>query len=214
MAQVEDTSDSQHPKRTSVLARLLLATAALCSLLPCLGLLGSGAYLRARQTGAFSRWQSLGAPPGRAVNIVTGDRDVVYVRTAAGVIYGCTHAEAYEPVNCWGVAQEPLLVDRKARFGVRLYTGEVKPPAGTLVDTLHVTVWYAEDAFETRYALLQDGTVWMWEYDRGAYWTLLILIVGPLAGLAVGIAASVLLWVAAGLRSSRQRRHQAPQQGA
>jgi hypothetical protein len=210
LAHVENNSDKQHAKRVSVPARLLLATAALCILLPCLGLLGSGAYLRARQAGAFSRWQSLGAPPGRAVNIVTGDLDVVYVRTAAGVIHGCVRAEAYEPVNCWGEAQEPLLIDPEARFDERLYAGEVKPPAGTVVDTLSVAVWYAEDAYETHYALLEDGTVWKWEYDTGGYWSLLILVLGPLAGLAAGIAVSVVLWVGVGLRSSRQRRQQAP----
>ncbi len=210
MAQIDNDSDKQPSRRVSVPARLLLATAALCILLPCLGLLGSGAYLRARQTGTFSRWQSLGAPLDRAVDIVTGDPDVVYVRTATGTIYGCVHAEAYEPVNCWIEAQEPLLIDPEARFDQRLYAGEVKPPAGTVVDTLYVTVWYAEDAYETHYALLEDGTVWKWEYDVGGYWSLLILVLGPLAGLAAGIAGSVVLWVSVGLRSSRQRRNQAP----
>ena len=191
---------SHQPKRLSPTARWLLATGALLVLLPCLGLMGSVGYIWARQAGALSHWRSLGVPPDRGVDIVTGDTDVVYVRTAAGSIYGCRHRGTGAADNCWYKAQEPLSVDPEATFDKRLYQSEVEPPPGTVADRLEVTIWLAEDAFETRYVLLEDGTVWKWEYDVGSYWNLLILIIGPAAGLALAIVVVVVLGAALALR--------------
>jgi hypothetical protein len=209
----EHKEDISQPSRLSPRARLLLATGAILVLLPCLGLMGAGAYIRARRAGAFSRWRSLGQPPGTGVDIVTGDADVVYVRTATGLVYRCDHGETRAAEDCWDYAQEPLTVHSKARLGTSVYQGELEPPPGTVVDTLHVTIWYAEDAFETRYVLLEEGTVWMWQYDVGAYWTLSILLIGPAVGAAIGIVAVIVLWARAGLRSRRRRREQSPDEG-
>jgi len=199
----EYKKDNHQPKRLLPWVRLLLATGVILTLLPCLGLVGNVAYFRYQKAGAFSHWQSLGAPPYSGVDIVTGDIGVVYVRTAAGNIYGCMHKRKRVADNCWYEAQEPLSVDRKATFDNRLYQNEVEPPPGSVADMLDVTVWHAEDAFETRYILLEDGTVWKWEYDMGAYFSLFILILGPLAGLALGIMVVVILWASVGLRSLR-----------
>jgi hypothetical protein len=210
------TEYRDHGRKTSRLsprARLLLATGAILVLLPCLGLTGGAAYIWARQTGAFSRWRSLGQPPGTGVDIVTGDHDVVYVRTATGSIFGCEHRETRAPDDCWEDAQEPLSVDSEARFDTRLYEREVEPPPGTVVDTLYVTFWYAEDAFEIRYVLLEDGTVWKWEYDVGSYLNLAILLLGLAVGGAIGVVAVVVLWVRAGLRSRRRHQEQSPDEG-
>ena len=201
----EQEQDNGRAKRRLSWARLLLATGAILVLLPCLGLVGSATYLKSWRAGSQSRWRSLGAPPDGGAEIVTGDRDVVYVRTATGSIYGCEHRSSSAPGNCWIEAEGPLSVDPEARFDRRLYKGEVEPPTGTVVDTLDVTVWYAEDAFETLYFLLEDGTVWKWDYDVGSYWTLVILFLGPLAGAAAGIAIAVVLWGVAGLRGLRRR---------
>jgi hypothetical protein len=183
--------------------RLWLATVGLLVLLPCLGLAVSAAHLKARQAGILSRWQPLGAVPAGGVDIVAGDLNVVYVRTAAGKIYGCRHSGRRPDPNCWMEAQEPLNVERHAASGRQLYTRQVKPPQGTVVDTLVVTAWYGGDAFEARYVLLQDGTVWKWKYDVGAIWTLSILILGPLVGFVLGVVAAVVLWVRARRRPHR-----------
>ncbi|MFQ5580653.1 MAG: hypothetical protein ACE5FZ_08570 [Nitrospiria bacterium] len=107
--------------------------------------------------------------------------------------------------DCWYETQEPLSVDQKARFDKSLYQREVEPPVGTVVDTLEVTVWQAEDAFEVRYILLEDGTVWKWEYDVGSYLSLFIIILGPIAGVALGIVVVVILWTGVGLRRLQHR---------
>jgi hypothetical protein len=183
-----------------------LATLLLLALLPCLGLLGAGVYLKMRQAGAFSSWRSLGAPPSAAVELVTGDPDVIYVRTGSGDVYECRHRGTDVARDCWEKAQEPFSVDPDVRFEQRVYGGEVQPPAGSVLDRLYTSRWYAEDAFETRYVLLDDGSVWKWEYDVGGNWSLLILVAGLLAGLGLAAAAAAVIWVPVLLRSLPRKR--------
>ena len=71
------------------------------------------------------------------------------------------------------------------------------------MDTLNVTVWLPGDAFETRYVLLIDGTVWKWEFDVGAYLSLFIFMVGPIAGFGTSIIVVVVLWAVIGLKRHR-----------
>jgi hypothetical protein len=86
------------------------------------------------------------------------------------------------------------LADR-ARFNVPLFEGQAPDPPGTVVGRLQVSVWYAEDAFEARYVLLDDGTVWRWEYDRGAYLTFTLLAAGPVAGALLACVSTTVVWV-------------------
>jgi hypothetical protein len=146
----------------------------------------------------------LGRPPEGGVEIVAGDINVVYVRSEAGKVYGCEHSNSTDD-SCWLEAQKPYDVDPEATHDNRLFQGDVEPPPGEVVDALEVTVWQAEDAFETRYILLEDGTMWKWEYDVGAYQSLSILILGPIAGLGIGIIAVFILWLGVGLGSLKQR---------
>jgi len=68
-----------------------------------------------------------------------------------------------------------------------------------VVDELDVTLWYADSAFETRYVLLEDGTVWKWEYDKGSG-SLFACILGPLVGAAAGLLVAAALWIFVGRR--------------
>ena len=197
---------TEHPesKRRIPWGRLLIGTVVILVLLPCLGLMSSVVYSGLRRAGDLSRWQLLGRPPEGGVEIIAGDTGVVYVRSEVGKVYGCEHSKSVAD-NCWHETQEPYDVDPKATYDSRLYQGDVEPPPGRVVDTLEVTVWQAEDAFETRYILLEDGMVWKREYDVGAYYSLSILILGPVAGLVIGIVAVFILWLGVGLRSLKQR---------
>jgi len=173
--------------------------------MPCLGLLGGGIYLRMRQAGAFSHWRSLGAPPDVAVKLVTGDTDVVYVRTVRDDVYECRHRGTAAARDCWQRAQEPVTVDPEVHFDQPVYEAEVQPPAGKVVDRLYTARWYAEDAFETRYVLLDDGSVWKWEYDVGGNWSLLIFVVGLLSGVALAVGTAAVIWAPVVLRSLRRQ---------
>jgi len=187
-------------------ARLVLASLALLVLCPCLGLLASGGYLWARGQAAFSRWQSLGAPPEHAADILAGDTSVVYVAAGAGKVYACAHHGKKPPAYGWSEAAYPLEVDPEIKTDQRLFDKDPKPPPGVVVDSLIVTRWFAEAAEETRYLLMQDGSVWMWRYDVGSYLALFMWIAGPLAGLALGVLAVIALWLRAGVRAHNLQR--------
>ena len=84
------------------------------------------------------------------MDLVTGDIDVIYVRTASGDVYMCRHREAPAARDCWVRAEEPLTVDSDVRFDQGAYERDVQPPAGRVLDSLLTARFYAEDAFETR----------------------------------------------------------------
>jgi hypothetical protein len=67
-------------------------------------------------------------------------------------------------------------------------------------------VWFAEDAVETRYVSLEDGTVWGWVFDTGGLWILLIILLGAAAGLLLAIRLVMLWGVAMHLRRVRSAR--------
>lgn len=194
-------------KRRLPWARLFVVTCATLVLVPCLCFGGSVAFLKFQESGASNRWRPLGAPPGSEAEFVTGDTDVVYVRSAGGDIYGCRHQRKVTVDNCWVEAQEPLDIAPDTDFGELQFQENVEPP-GTVVDTLDVTVWKRDASFETRYVLLQDGTVWRWETSEVGYFNLIIIALGLIAGGVLGIALVVILWSGVGLRSLWQRTSQ------
>ncbi len=202
----ERKMDPLATRRPSSRARLVLASLAMLMLFSCLGLMASGVYLWARQAGALSRWRSLGTPLGRGTEIVTGDTDVVYVATAAGRVYACDRSKAEPTEDCWKETSQPLRIDPETEFDHPLFQKDVAPPSGTVMDVLNVTLWYVEGAYETRYVLLQDGSVWMWRYDVNAYVSMFIWVFGALAGLALGILGMAVLWVRAGVTAMLLRR--------
>ncbi len=183
----EESKDTHPPTHLSSRERLWLATGMILVLFPCLAMLGTLTYLRARRAGTFSHWRSLGAVPGHGVEIVTGDNDVVYVRTAAEGIYSCAHRTPAVAGECWQKAQEPLSIDSDARFDQGLFEGDPRPPPGTLADSLRVMVRFGEDALETRYVLLGDGTVWTWDFGTDGYWTLFVIVLGLAGSLSLVI---------------------------
>lgn len=195
--------DAHSPGSRLPWGRLLLATGVILVSFTCLGFVGGGAYYWADITDAWQRWQALGAPPEKAVGFVTGDINVIYVSTVAGGIYGCEHEISVND-SCWQVAQEPLRVDPETLFDKSVFLGTLKPPHGVIVDELVATIWYADAAFETRYILLEDGTVWKWENDRGLG-GILACIIGPMAGAILGAVATIVLWGYIGLRRTLRR---------
>ena len=128
---------------------------------------------------------------------------MVYARTAGESIYGCKHSGWKVVEDSWCEAQEPLEVDRRATFDRRAYPRDVEPPGGTVVDALEVTLWRGGEAFETRYVLLDDGTVWKWEYDEGFGRSLMILVPEPIVGGVLGVVV-VVVWVRARRRRSTE----------
>jgi hypothetical protein len=193
------------PQRRLPWARLLVVTCAILVLVPCLCLAGAVAFSSAQRRGEHSRWRSMGALPRSGVEILTGDTAVVYVRTATGDIFVCRHQRKVTVEDCWVEAQEPFDVEATARFDVPLFKDELELPPGTVVDTLNVTVRRRDYASESRYVLLQDGTVWRWDYSQVGYFDLIIGALALLAGGVCAIALVVVLWSGVGVRSLWRR---------
>ena len=171
--------------------------------LPCLGLAcGFGVYqwlISARH------WQTLGAPPEKAVAIVTGNRDTLYVQTDTGRLYACTNTSTDAPENCWRESPPPEPSNRFVRFDENLDAFVTRAPPGKVVDTLDVTINMADFPLRTRYVLLEDGTLWWWDYD-GPRWDDLIGLCLSGGGLAAGGALAAVVAVIRRLR----RRDRAP----
>lgn len=196
----------QSEKRNRIAwGRLLTGTVLVLVLLPCLGCIGSVVFAGLQRAGNLSRWQALGGPPGGGAGIVAGDLDVLYVRAKSGQVYRCEHRKP-EPTDCWTEAQAPYDVDPEVTDDSRVYAEDVEPPPGNVVDSLEVTIWYAEAAYETRYVLLDDGLAWRWDYEIGSYSSLFILICGPTIGLGLALLAVLGLWIWVGVASLIARR--------
>jgi len=173
--------------------KIILVSLLILIFFVCLGLVGGTLFFLAENQGFLSRWEGLGVTPEKSVEIVTGDINTVYVRTDSGSIYGCRHEEKDVSQSCWFKASPPLDVDPETVFDSPLYDGAPEPPNNLILDDLDATIWYADAAFETRYALDADSMVWKWEYDRN-WLDIFTCFLGPLVGAAVGLLLAIGLW--------------------
>lgn len=180
-------------------AWLAVAVLLILVLSPCLGLGGGVAYLAAHRDGAFARWRSLGSPPGGAASLVAGDTTVIYAAAAGGAVYSCPPTSQARDA-CWSLAAEPYTVDSRADYEHSVISGEPPPPPQTPVDVLYVSRFYAEMAVEARYALLPDGTVWVWFHESGSYLSLLVLMGAPVLGFVLGVVLAIVLLIVQGVR--------------
>ncbi len=197
------TTRTRPPSRTAGLA-VVIFLVLICS--PCLGLGGAVAYLGGQSGGQFAHWRSLAAPPETAVGFVAADPNQVYVATQSGQVYVCDHHQAPVNTQCWQPAEAPYAVEQETDYQHSVFAGEVPPPPGEAVDAVYVALFYAEVAFEARYVLLTDGTIWVWEYGTNSNGSLLVLLAGPVLGLALGgVVVGALLVVSA----TRRRRAEA-----
>jgi hypothetical protein len=188
------------PRRTPG-SRAWLAVAVLLILVlsPCVGLGGGVAYLAAHREGAFTRWRSLGSPPGGAASLVAGDTTVIYAAAADGNVYSCPPTSQARDA-CWSLAAEPFTVDSRADYEHSVIPGEAPPPPQTPVEVLYVSRFYAEMAVEARYARLPNGTVWVWFHESSGYLSLLVLMGAPALGFVLGVVLAIVLLIAQGVR--------------
>lgn len=162
-------------------------------LFSCLGMAGGLIYFWAMNNAILSSWKELDPVPEKAVEIVSGDINSVYVRSVSDNIYGCKHGQKRVTPGCWFPAQDPFDVEAETEYDNPLYEGSLNPPGNQVIDELVATVWYADAAFETRYALDENGIVWKWEYEKG--WVdMLVCVLGLAAGATVGLLVVILWW--------------------
>lgn len=136
------------------------------------------------ESGWLHGWESLGEPPGGAIEFVDANAIYVYVKNKTGKLYrnpGYTICE-----NCWEPAtslEEPLIDPAKTCPGGN---AAIPAPPGEAVRRLAGRECYADAVADFEYVILADGSVWEWVFFRGAYGLLiypLFAVCGCLAGL-------------------------------
>ena len=173
--------------------------------LPFLGLDGGFALLRSCQRADAAAWESLGQPPEVPVEIVDAGLSKVYVRARDGSLFECNHSQAPHDDRCWTEVNvvgklDPGLDQRNT------YAGEIPPAPGRVVQSIDLSWHRGERSRHRRYALLEDGSVWLWDYNADANTGLLTLMAGPVCGLGLAVVIVLLIWLVAGARALLRRR--------
>ena len=134
----------------------------------------------------FVRWELLGYPEGEVVtDFIGADEYTVFVQAQSGVIYEC----------CWSPVGAPTQVEsRYLTFNQLPF--EIPNPPGEIIDGFEVVHNYVEGIYTRKYILLEDRTVWLWEYGSDPYTALdrfaRFLFFGFSIGIVIGLAFAVL----------------------
>jgi hypothetical protein len=172
--------------------------------LPLLGIPAGFALLDAWKGWDAGSWQELGTPPKKPTSIVNADLDEVYVRAQDGSLWVCDHTGPTRDNACWRETEEVGKLASGEEHN-QYYRQEIPPPPGTAKQVLHISWYHAERARHSRYALLEDGSVWLWDCFPDANWSLVLLACGPISGLALAVIIVSLWWGVAGLRALWRR---------
>jgi len=172
--------------------------------LPLLGIPAGSALLSAWNRAETRSWEALGRPAQVPIAIEDADLDEVWVRAEDESLYVCNRTGPTRDNACWREADQVGEVDPGAHHN-ESYGREVPPPPGTVVEFVHVSWYHAEREEHVRYALLEDGSVWLWDYYPDANWSLVLLACGPILGLALALVIVSLWWGMAGLRGLWRR---------
>lgn len=149
--------------------------------------------------GAFTSWESLGAPPEKATRILGGDLDTVFVQTKDGAVFGCFQFQ--QQGDCWIESEWPReLVKASANCGSSYW--RVSSPPGEVIDKLELRYCGVEISSEVSYVLLKNGSIWERRHGSIAYASLFFLCGGTVAGLFVGALGGMFI----ASRSSKTKR--------
>jgi len=181
-----------------------ILTILLALALPILGIALGVQLGAAWTTGSLARWERLPDPPASPVQIVGGTTSLVYVKAANDQVYTCTPAGG----ECWARADAPpdvAPIDAAcAEYPIRY---AMTAPPGNAIDTLLAQWCHFEASEQTGYAILQDGTVWMWQHRDANFLNLARTAVTATGGCLAGLLTGVLILFSAWLISRVPRRN-------
>ena len=139
--------------------------------------------------GRRGSWEQLESPPGDILRIVTVEQYFAIVETSDNLLYKVyCRAENTNDV-CWKVVEEPIdIPDRSCEDDV------FPQPPDRVQDQAAFCVQHEYLIF-TEYFLLEDGSLWRWEYAVNPLGQVVQLvrfvIVSTIAGAIVGVALVV-----------------------
>jgi hypothetical protein len=162
------------------------------------GLVLQSPILKVISEGTFTRWRSIGSPSEEISSLLGvgqyGPGHVVYVETEAGDVYRCCPQAPgqWEKTDLTRYMYDQACVDLPRRAA--------PPPQPALACVEIAAYEWVTD--RTQYALLEDGTVWIWHHHVGLD-TLLEIIGG--SSLVGGLAGVLLAWRRQGSRDRERR---------
>ena len=150
---------------------------------------------RAWNSGAFAHWRRLPDPPMRPVQIVGGSTTTVFIETTDGQVYYCNH----EDDKCWVKYNDPVSPSTKNDYCEQHpFRYVVSAAPGKVIDYLQTQWCHFEAGSEADYAILEDGSVWMWNHFDANFLNLARAFGaaggGCSVGLLAGIAVSIYSW--------------------
>jgi hypothetical protein len=167
--------------------------------LPILAFDASLRSLGTRKDRAVGHWRSLGSPPETPTEFLVADHLYVYMRGQDGSLLECDLTGPTADNACWRRAEQPRESDVYVQHGAA-YEGKRPPPPGPVTQALDVEIRrYAESVTYARFVLLEDGSVWVWNYSADANTNLLLLFSAPICGLALAVVLVLGLWLVVGL---------------
>jgi hypothetical protein len=191
-------SDGQRQQPWVWVSAILISILLLIGL-PILGFNASLRSLGTRKDRAVGHWRSLGSPPEPPTVFVVADHLYVYVRGQDGSLLECDRTGPTADNACWRKVEQPRESGAYVEHGIA-YEGKRPPPPGPVKQALDLEIRrYAEQVTYARYVLLEDGSVWVWQYTADANTSLLLLFSAPICGLALAVALVLGLWLVVGV---------------
>lgn len=170
-------------------------------LLP-IGLVAGFLAGRAWNAGDFTRWQRLPDPPAKSVQIVGGSTEVVFIEMAAGQVYYCSLSDN----NCWVKYEKPVSASSRNEWCEQYPLHySVSAPPGKVIDYLQTQWCHFEAGEEADYALLEDGSVWVWKHWDANFLNLARAFAAMGGGCSVGLLISIAVPVFVWLRKRTRR---------
>lgn len=149
-----------------------------------------GFFVGSQTTPGFS----LGAPPEPVAQIASANTFDITVQTTGNHYYRCA-AEAFsQGAGCWQTTGAPGEKTRDILNQPQIDDAKFAPPPGKIREHWTVTFYDSIGGFitESRYALLEDGTVWVWQADTSQFLNVSLGVEQAL-GAGVGLCCMSLL---------------------
>jgi hypothetical protein len=142
--------------------------------------------------GAFRQWQELTSAPEELAKFLVADPSSVFLETASGKVYEYRPDAGRWEQSSWPQEIQPPDPNCAGRGLDSLLSGQ---PPGRVVEETSVPLCGVEYITIRKYALLDDGRVWVWDHTSLGYSALVLC--------GLGWTGSVL--VAAGLAVAANR---------
>ena len=144
----------------------------------------------------FTEWETLGKPPSDAVAVHIGEHGGYLIEGKDGAFYYCQGLQTNGPCIWHTVETNDAVLG--VNYSDPAVWPEVPHPPGDVISEAFYAFSGGEMFMQTNYAVLDDGSVWIWEHGvNGMYQigtSLSLIALGVIAGLIIGFTVSIIWW--------------------